>query len=294
MTINIDYIHKILNYEDIESGLYIVPTPIGNLGDITLRSLKVLYCVDLIICEDTRVSRKLTSKYNIKTSLMPFHKFNSKKVIPKIIEKLKNSMSIALISDSGTPIISDPGSDLIRESSEQDINIFSLPGPSASIASYVTSNFATSTFSFKGFFPRQMKEILNIINYIQRNESPTIFFESPKRIIKTLKIILDKHRDCKITFVRELTKKNEEVLNVDISELIKILERRKKILGEITFILEPSSNDHDKDFSKLETINLSNKLIKSGYNILETSKIVSMVHKVTKREIYQMLIKKKK
>ena len=179
MTINIDYIHKILNYEDIESGLYIVPTPIGNLGDITLRSLKVLYCVDLIICEDTRVSRKLTSKYNIKTSLMPFHKFNSKKVIPKIIEKLKNSKSIALISDSGTPIISDPGSDLIRESSVQDINIFSLPGPSASIASYVTSNFATSTFSFKGFFPRQMKEILNIINYIQRNESPTIFFESP-------------------------------------------------------------------------------------------------------------------
>ena len=293
MTINIDYIHKLLNYEKIESGLYIVPTPIGNLSDITIRSLKVLSCVDLIICEDTRLSKKLTSSYEIRTPLMPFHKFNSKKMIPKIIKKLLKPTSIALITDSGTPVISDPGSDLIKEIIANDIKLFSLPGPSASIASYVTSNFASTSFSFKGFFPRNKKEISSILNHIQTSDSPTIFFESPKRIIKTLNFILDNHKDCKITFVRELTKKYEEILNLKISELINILLKRDKILGEITFILEPSTNKPEKNISKLEIINLSNKLYKAGYNTSDVSKIVSIVLGISKREVYQMIIKKR-
>ncbi len=294
MTINIDYIHKLLNYEKIDGGLYIVPTPIGNLGDITLRSLKVLSCADLIICEDTRISKKLTSTYNIITPMMPFHKFNSKKIIPKIIDKLKSTQSVALISDSGTPIISDPGSDLVKEIISQNLNIFSLPGPSASISSFVTSNLVSSTFSFKGFYPRNKKEIMNVLSHIQSSDSPTIFFESPKRIIKTLHSIRDNYRDCNITFVRELTKKHEEILNLKISELIIELEKRSKILGEITFIVEPSFNKSKNQISKLKIMSLSNKLLKAGYNVLDVSKIVSVVLKVSKRDVYQTLIKKRK
>ena len=126
--LNNRYINELLEYEKVQNGLYIVATPIGNLGDITLRSLKILSCVDLILCEDTRISKKLTNKYGIKTQLKPFHKFNSKNSIPLILKKLQAGLSIALISDAGTPIISDPGSDLIKICNENKIKIFRKKG----------------------------------------------------------------------------------------------------------------------------------------------------------------------
>ena len=158
MKLNFDYITGLLESKKVQNGLYIVATPIGNLSDITINSLKILSSVDLIICEDTRVSKKLTTKYGIKTPLRPFHKFNSLKSIPLLIEKLKMGISIALISDSGTPIISDPGSDIVNSCYLNNIKVFSLPGPSAPIASLVLSNFSKTSFSFRGFFPRQKKK----------------------------------------------------------------------------------------------------------------------------------------
>ena len=122
--LNNRYINELLEYEKVQNGLYIVATPIGNLGDITLRSLKILSCVDLILCEDTRISKKLTNKYGIKTQLKPFHKFNSTNSIPLIIKKLQAGLSIAIISDAGTPIISDPGSDLIKICDEKKLMYF--------------------------------------------------------------------------------------------------------------------------------------------------------------------------
>tara|TARA_Y100000816_G_C26095208_1_gene579435 strand:+ start:1432 stop:2310 length:879 start_codon:yes stop_codon:yes gene_type:complete len=292
MKLNFDYISRLLEYEKVENGLYIIGTPIGNLGDITIRSLKLLMSVDLIICEDTRVSKKLTSIYGIKTPLKSFHKFNSKKMIPSIIKKLNSGLSIALISDSGTPIISDPGSDLVQACSFENIRVFSIPGPSSPIASIVLSDFSKSKFSFRGFIPRQKKYILQEITLMKANDSPTIFFESPKRILKTLKIILNDYKNCNVTFIRELTKKNEEVINSTILNLIETLEQRKKIYGEITLIIEPLINENKITISKKEIAEVSEKLLKDGLSISEISKTISKDFNISKREIYQLLINK--
>ena len=292
MKLDFEYINGLLEYEKVENGLYIIGTPIGNLGDITLRSLKILSSVDFIICEDTRVSKKLTNKYGISTQLKPFHKYNSKKVIPGILKKLKLGQTIALISDSGTPIISDPGSDLIKVCVENKINVFSVPGPSAPTASIVLSNFSNTIYSFRGFFPRQNKNILKEIVLMKANDSPMIFFESPNRIIKTLKLITKNYKNCKVTFIRELTKKNEEVINTNILDLIQILEKRSKIYGEITLIVEPLIEENKINFSKNDILIVADKLMKDGTSISEISKTVAEDLNISKREIYQLLINK--
>ena len=293
MKINKDYINRLLDSEKVENGLYLVATPIGNLGDITLRSLNTLSCVDLILCEDTRISKKLINKYGIKTKLKPFHKFNSKKSIPNLINKLKTGISIAIISDSGTPTISDPGSDLVLSCNLNKINVFSLPGPSAPILSITLSNFSKTSFSFRGFFPRNKKERVLEIDFMKNTDSPVIFFESPKRILSTIKFINSHFQDCNITLTRELTKKHEEIINAKSSNLVERLEQKQKILGEITFIVEPPPIIKKSTASKKQILAISNKLSESGLNISEISKIISKDYNISRREIYQILIKNK-
>ena len=140
---NFEYIHELLNNSSIEAGLYIIATPIGNLSDITIRALNILASSKLVYCEDTRVSKKLTSKYGINCKLKPFHKFNSKSIIPEIIRRLESNEIISLISDAGTPLISDPGIDLINECIEKNIRFYSIPGPSSVIGSLVASGMPT-------------------------------------------------------------------------------------------------------------------------------------------------------
>tara|TARA_B100001029_G_C15043531_1_gene445415 strand:+ start:796 stop:1680 length:885 start_codon:yes stop_codon:yes gene_type:complete len=293
MKLNLNYITGLLEYEKVENALYVVATPIGNLGDITIRSLKILSCVDLILCEDTRTSKKLTNKFEIKTPLKPFHKHNSGRSIPDIIKRLKIGLSIALISDSGTPIISDPGSDLVNACIASNITVYSLPGPSAVIASLVHSNFSDISFQFRGFFPRQKKEINKVINLLKTVDCPVIFFESPKRILKTLNTVSEKCGNRNITLVRELTKKNEEVFNSSIFDLIQVLGRRRKILGEITLIIEPLKKQNSNNINKREILVLSKRLSEEGLNISEISKIISKDFNISKREVYQLLIKNK-
>ena len=294
MPLNINYISDLLNYEKLHSGLYIVSTPIGNLSDITLRALKVLSSVDIILCEDTRISKRLTIKYGINTKLISFHKFNTRKIIPSIITKLSKGFSIALISDSGTPLISDPGSDLINECNNKNFKVTSIPGPSATTASIVLSSFYNSSFSFHGFFPRQKKEIKIVIQNLKKSLYPLIFFESPKRIIKTLKIIQNEITDCRVTFIRELTKKYEEIFNTTLTDLIAELEKREKIVGEISFIIEPLYEKINSDLNNQEIIELANKLLNQGENVSNISKELSQNFGISKREIYQILIKNMK
>ena len=279
-----------MEYEKPQSGLYIVPTPIGNLSDITIRSLKILSSVDLIICEDTRVTKKLTSKYGINCKMQPFHKFNSKYKTPEVIKKLSSNFSIAITTDSGTPLISDPGADLVKECFENNLSVFSLPGPSAPIASFVLSAFQSENFTFRGFFPRQKKKIESQLVRFNRSDCPEIYFESPKRIMKTLNLILDLSGDCKITFVRELSKKHEEIINTNISNLIEQISLKDKILGEITFIIEPIMNKNN-NVSEKEVIKFANSLFKKGLNISEVSRLISKDLSISKRDIYQLLIK---
>ena len=293
MKINKDYINRLVDSENVENGLYIVATPIGNLGDITLRALNTLSCVDLILCEDTRISKKLINKYGVKTKLKPFHKFNSKKSIPNLINKLKSGISIAIISDSGTPTISDPGSDLVLSCNLNKINVFSLPGPSAPILSITLSNFSKTSFSFRGFFWRNKKERVLEIDFMKKTDSPVIFFESPKRILSTIKFINSHFQDCNITLTRELTKKHEEIINAKSTNLVERLAQKQKILGEITFIVEPPPIIKKSTASKKQILAISNKLSESGLNISEISKIISKDYNISRREIYQILIKNK-
>ncbi len=282
-----------MEHEKPQSGLYIVPTPIGNLSDITIRSLKILSSVDLIISEDTRVTKKLTSKYGIKCKIQSFHKFNSKNKIPGIIKKISSNFSIAITTDSGTPLISDPGADLVKECFENNLSVFSLPGPSAPIASFVLAAFQSENFTFRGFFPREKKKIESQLARFNVSDCPEIYFESPKRIIKTLNVILELSGDCKITFVRELTKKHEEIINANISELLDKISMKEKILGEITFIIEPIMRRITK-LSEEEIIKSGNSLLNKGMNISEVSRLMSKDLSMSKRDIYQLLIKNRK
>ncbi len=291
--LNISYITKLFEHEKPQSGLYIVPTPIGNLSDITIRSLKILSSVDLIISEDTRVTKKLTSKYGIKCKIQSFHKFNSKHKVPVIIKKIRSNFSIAITTDSGTPLISDPGADLVKECLDKNLSVFSLPGPSAPIASFVLAAFQSENFTFRGFFPREKKKIESQLARFNRSDCPEIYFESPKRIIKTLNIILDLSGNCKITFVRELTKKHEEIFNTDISDLLEKISLKEKILGEITFIIEPIMSKITK-LSDEEIIKSGNSLLNKGMNISEVSRLMSKDLSISKRDIYQLLIKNRK
>ncbi len=282
-----------MEHEKPQSGLYIVPTPIGNLSDITIRSLKILSSVDLIICEDTRVTKKIMLKYGIKCKMQPFHKFNSKSKIPGIIKKINSNFSIAITTDSGTPLISDPGADLVKECFENNLSVFSLPGPSAPIASFALAALQSENFTFRGFFPRQKKKIEKQLVRFNRSDCPEIYFESPKRIVKTLNIILELSGDCKITFVRELSKKHEEIINTNISDLLEKLSAKDRILGEITFVIQPQMNE-TKKLSEIEIIKFGNSLLNKGLNISEVSRLISKDLSVSKRDIYQLLIKNRK
>jgi len=293
MRLNNDYINELLEFEKIQNGLYIIATPIGNLSDITIRSLKILSCVDLILCEDSKTSKKLTSKYGIRTPLKPFHKFNSTRSIPFLTNKLELGQSMALICDAGTPLISDPGADLVKCCIKKDIKVFSIPGPSATIGSFVLSNFAEKSFLFRGFFPRQKKDAIKEIDVIKKMDCPIIFFESPKRILKSFTFIQDNYGNCDVTFVRELTKINEEIINTTISKIISTLRKREKILGEITFILKPLKNMQKEEITKKDILLLSDKLSKDGLNISEISKTISSDFNLSKRDVYQLLIKNK-
>jgi len=217
--------------------LFIVPTPIGNLEDITYRSVKVLENSDYILCEDTRVSKKLLSKYNIKKPLFSYHAFNEHKVVKKHIDDILSGKIISLISDAGTPSISDPGFLIIREAIKNKIEIDCLPGATAFVPALVNSGLSSDKFIFEGFLPTKKgrKKKLELLS----NETRTIIiYESPKRILKTLKeLVLFLDKDRKVSVSRELTKIYQENTRGTIEEVISVFDK-KVIKGEIVLIID--------------------------------------------------------
>ena len=180
-----------INKDNFMSGLYIVSTPIGNLADITIRALSVLSLSSLILCEDTRTSKKLTIKYGIKNTLKAFHKFNSTKEMPNILGKLKEGLIVSIISDAGTPLISDPGESLVYKCIEEKIPIHSIPGPSSILGSIVVSGIDTSKFTFLGFFPQVQKLKEKVLERIIYSSETLVIFESPKRLKKLLSYLIN-------------------------------------------------------------------------------------------------------
>lgn len=231
--------------------LYIVPTPIGNLEDITLRALRILKQVDLIVCEDTRVSSRLLKNYGVSTPLKSYHKFNEKSLQEPLIEKLRNGLSIGLISSAGTPVICDPGQRLVQAAIDAKFSICPLPGPSATITALVATGFPIEPFQFWGFLERRGKrQFLEILNY----NGTSVCYESPKRILKSLLAFGDLEKKATLpvrsmALVKELTKIHERVFRGTALELFEQMNTSQHLLkGEWVIVIAPP-NRVDKNQS---------------------------------------------
>ena len=270
-------------------GLYVVSTPIGNLGDITLRAIDILKKSDYILCEDTRVSKNLLDKYQIKSKLISNHKFNEKKNIEKTIEYLKSGKIISLISDAGTPSISDPGSILVNECINNQIKIFPIPGPSAVVAAVSISGFSDK-FLFCGFFPDKKQHLSNELKKFSELENTLVFFVSPKKINKIIPEIKKNFIGRKIVFCREITKMFEEFIRKNVDEL-ELFEKEPK--GELTIVIsEKKMNKNTSQKLSESDMNIINKMI-DKLSTKEITDILSQSTNVSKKEVYNYCLKLK-
>lgn len=218
-------------------SLFICPTPIGNLKDITLRTIEVLKSVDLILAEDTRVTRKLLQKFEIETPLSSFHSYNEKRKTEYVIKELKNGKNIAIVSDSGMPCISDPGSELVKACIDNGINVEALPGPTSFVTALILSGFSIDHFTFYGFLPRKKGKRRKIIEEYSKLNIPVVYFESPFRVKEFLQDVIESVGDRNVALVREISKIYEEVIRGKASDILKEVQQRE-IKGEVIFIVD--------------------------------------------------------
>jgi 16S rRNA (cytidine1402-2'-O)-methyltransferase len=273
--------------KDDENGLYLVSTPIGNLKDITLRAIETLKKSTYILCEDTRVSRILLDRYEVKSRLISNHKFNESKNLTKIIDLLKSGEIISLISDAGTPGISDPGAILLNECVRNNIKIFPIPGPSAVAAAVSMSGFSEK-FIFYGFLPEKKKAIENVLNKISKFDETCVFFVSTKKVNKIIPQLKENFSGRKILFCREISKIYEEFIrkNVDDLEIF-----NKELKGELTIVISEKKIDknHSQELGESD-IDIINKMI-NKLTIKEITEIVSKNNNIPKKEIYNYCLK---
>ena len=275
--------------QEPESGvLYLVGTPIGNLNDISSRALNILKNVSLIACEDTRQTKKIMNKYEINNRLISFNKHNSRSKIPIILNDLKDGKSIALVSDAGMPSICDPGEDLVRNLKINSLDIICIPGPCAALTALVSSGFNASKFIFEGFLPKKKREREKILLEISQNEKTTIIFESPHRVNK---LLIELREYCggerEINVSRELTKKFEEHISMNIDKVINLF-KEKEIIGEITIVIKGLEKNKNSDFDK-STLKIElEELICAGLSLSAASSYLAKKKNLTKNVIYNL------
>lgn len=277
--------------------LYICATPIGNLEDITLRVLRILKEVDLIAAEDTRHSQRLLRHYNIQTPMTSYHQHNRKSKGPGLIIKLKEGMNIALITDAGTPGISDPGEDLVKLAYKEDIKVYSLPGATACITALTLSGLSTRRFAFEAFLPMDNKLKNRVLEELQNESRTIIIYEAPHRLLKTLESLYEYLGDRKITIVRELTKQHEEINQTTIKSAV-TQYKEENVKGEIVLIIEGRSWEETDLKNKEEWLLVSlmehmEHYEKQGIQRNEAMKKVAKDRGLPKREIYSELLKYK-
>jgi len=271
--------------------LYLVPTPIGNLKDITLRALETLQQADVIAAEDTRQTLKLLNHFEIKKSLISYHKFNEQFKSDKIIELLMEGKNVALVSDAGTPGISDPGSVIVQRCIEKMIDFEVLPGATAITTALVYSGLDTTKFIFRGFLPRENKERKIIVNELLQSQETIIFYEAPHRLIDTLEFLHETFGDRKIAICRELTKMYQEIYRGTIKEaLIYFVEKRPR--GEFVLVLEGKKLEEIKEEQRETWVDLSIeehilKYMSDGINKKEAIKLVAKERELPKSEVYK-------
>ena len=270
-------------------SLYIVPTPIGNLDDITLRAINTLKEVDVIFAEDTRTTSILLKHFKIKQKLLSSHLYNEDKMTNKEIEYLKKGKNIAVVSDAGTPVISDPGYILINKAIKEGYNVICLPGPTAIIPAIVTSGLAGGPFTFYGFLNSKESKRKQELENIKSNKYPIVFYEAPHRLIKTLQNIKEILGNRKISIAREISKKYEEIIRDNVENIIKNVENIK---GEIVLVVD--GNHEEKKFDNLTIIEHINIYLEEGILPKEAIKIVAKERNIPKSEIYNEYNKNKK
>lgn len=269
------------SYDD-SASLYLIPTPIGNLDDITVRALKTLETVDFILCEDTRETGKLLSKYNIKKKFVSCHEFNEDKIKSNVVDELSKGMNIGLVTDQGTPIISDPGYIIAREVIRCGYNVISLPGATAFVPALTSSGISPSPFLFYGFLNAKNSKQKSELEALKNLKYTMIFYESVHRIKDTLKNMLEVFGDRNISINREISKIHEEIVRGKISELIDLVDDMK---GEFVIIVE--GNNEVVDYSSMSIIDHVKVYVDDGMSEKDAIKLVAKERNVAKSIVYK-------
>ena len=276
--------------------LYLCATPIGNLGDMTPRAVETLRAVDLIAAEDTRNSIKLLNHFEIKTSMTSYHEYNKIEKADYLVEQLLQGKNVALITDAGTPAISDPGEVLVQKCMQSGITVTSLPGPAACITALTLSGLATGRFCFEGFLPADKKEKAGILQELREESRTIILYEAPHRLKRTLKELYDSVGNRRVTLCRELTKKFETILPATLEEVLAYYETEEP-RGEYVIVMEGKSRQEKREAEKesWQAMPIEEHMVfyeKEGMDKKNAMKQVAKDRGVTKREIYQYLLNK--
>lgn len=278
----------------MKGKLYLCATPIGNLEDITFRVLRTLKEADLIAAEDTRNSRKLLNHFEIKTPMTSYHEYNKYEKGRWLVRQMEEGKQVALITDAGTPGISDPGEELVAMCWEAGIEITSLPGPAACITALTVSGLSTRRFSFEAFLPQDKKQRQEVLEELKKDTRTLILYEAPHRLVKTLEELLKELGNRKITVCRELTKKHETLFKTDLEKALDWY-RENSPKGECVLVLEGKSREEikEEERSKWEDMSVPEHVefyLKQGMEKKEAMKQVAKDRGVSKREIYGVLL----
>ncbi len=276
---------------DVAGTLYIVATPIGNLEDITLRALRLLKEVDLIAAEDTRHTRKLLTHYGITTPLTSYHDHSESTKAPVLIETLLAGKNIALVSDAGTPCISDPGYRLVKGAVEADIPVVPIPGPSMLTALMSVGGLPTARFAFEGFLPTKKGQRQRALRELRHEKRSIIFYESPHRLLSTLADLAHIFGDRRVVVGRELTKQFEEILRGPISAVCSAFHNRP-VKGEVALVVE-GWDGKEGDAPEQSPVALMQQLLADGVGVKEAARSVSEACQIPKREAYALGVKLK-
>jgi 16S rRNA (cytidine1402-2'-O)-methyltransferase len=272
----------------VEPGLYLVPTPIGNLSDITLRALRVLASADVIFCEDTRVTRKLMNHFSIKTPLKIYNDHAHEKQRSAIIDHISKGRAIALASDAGMPLISDPGVKLVRAVVTAGLPVFALPGPSATLTALASSGLASERFLFAGFIPAKAAQRQKFLAELASQQTTLILFETARRIKATLEAMQLLYANREIAIARELTKRYEEIIRGDVSEVLENISGRDHLKGEIVVIIAPAPPQH----VTLEDISGPLQDLLKTHSVKDASETLAKSSGLPRREIYALALAK--
>lgn len=271
------------NSYDGKPTLYLVPTPIGNLEDMTFRSIEVLKSVDVIFSEDTRVTLVLLNHFDIKKKLISLHDHNEDMVKDKVLSYLKDNKNVAIVTDRGTPIVSDPGYKTVKYVSDNGYNVVGLPGACAFVPAFIVSGLPSEHFLFYGFLNSKDSKMREELNNLKNFENTIIFYEAPHRLIKCLQAILDVFGDRYVSISKEISKLHESVFRGNISDAIKSFDVVK---GEYVIVVDGFKKNSD-DYSNLSVVEHVNMYVKSGLYVMDAIKMVAKERNIPKSEIYK-------